>query len=72
MTFKIGFHFYVSFLFLVIYLFISKFNFKVFAAGKHLYLPNQGKCKKLLTMRREYKYLSWVYGEDRNICHEGH
>ena len=21
---------------------------------------------------REYKYLSWVYGVDRKICHEGH
>ena len=20
----------------------------------------------------EYKYLSWVYGVDRKICHEGH
>ena len=23
-------------------------------------------------MRKEYKYLSWVYGVDRKICHEGH
>ena len=21
---------------------------------------------------REYKYLSWMYGVDRKICHEGH
>ena len=21
---------------------------------------------------QEYKYLSWVYGVDRNICHAGH
>ena len=20
----------------------------------------------------EYKYLSWMYGVDRKICHEGH
>ena len=22
--------------------------------------------------KAEYKYLSWVYGVDRKICHEGH
>ena len=21
---------------------------------------------------KDYKYLSWVYGVDRKICHEGH
>ena len=24
------------------------------------------------TCLRDYKYLSWVYGVDRKICHEGH
>ena len=26
----------------------------------------------LRTGAQTYKYLSWVYGVDRNICHEGH
>ena len=25
-----------------------------------------------LTPMKDYKYLSWVYGVDRKICHEGH
>ena len=26
----------------------------------------------LSTCTGDYKYLSWVYGVDRKICHEGH
>ena len=29
-------------------------------------------CANKLTSATDYKYLSWVYGVDREICHEGH
>ena len=30
------------------------------------------KIEQTLSHRWEYKYLSWMYGVDRKICHEGH
>ena len=31
-----------------------------------------GETTMVSTLVVEYKYLSWVYGVDRKICHEGH
>ena len=31
-----------------------------------------GETRMVSTLVVEYKYLSWVYGVDRKICHEGH
>ena len=27
---------------------------------------------RLFIKMEDYKYLSWMYGVDRKICHEGH
>ena len=38
----------------------------------HRVIAERSLCQHLESSMGDYKYLSWMHGVDRKICHEGH